>query len=729
MGRLKNALKRAVGIDSGESALTKIKKPFKALKTVVILIIVFVLIIASFPAMLGVAVSDWVADYKNGISASSTSASTPSSTATSVQSVEDIVRSGGTINVSEESKKDMMLENYGFEDLVNGTLNPFGVEGDGDERFKDITIKTERKMRVRTHPSDSEITAYRTSTRASMWAEKEAAYSAAVSAAATPSVTDTPTGTAAPTGTSSPTSAPTPPPAPTPKTNSSASPGSIPVRENSADSEDKIETFAGPADPYIGIVDGGGGIGGTTRTPSRTPSRTPTGTSAVSLSVTVTTAVTGSGTPPPSVTGTNAPSPTSTPTPIPTPTWTEDDEKALEKAVSDWIAANSKEEDKTDYVETVLSGEQLRRYMNSFHMPWQVNYCMASYLELYELNIGKDEELSIGEEAIKMAFSYGNMLSYSLVINFWDGTWDGKEVKYDDRESVLGRCRIDTSADHTSSPVKLDDNTDIISEEGFYPIVLFNSINGWATNNIYGERLDTINDYGYYNQVLSRTEMSKAFDNFFGYTDMGEPEIMIFTNGLEAMPEPEKFSAALLVFEEMFEPGAYVGGHIDLSAFTHLAAGSQGEQSVYMALEIVDRGATYSQGNRYGSNSYDCSSLVNRVYKDLGIDLSWGGDTSTNGLAHYFVEHSLVVCNGYDESQMQPGDVILWSKPSRTDHYLCVYHAGIYAGNGWIVDASYSRGHVVYREMWGQSEVVLVARPSAGMGDAAGLGAIGYVNE
>ncbi|MBR6475541.1 MAG: C40 family peptidase [Lachnospiraceae bacterium] len=735
MGKLSNILKRAAGMETKKRTFRPISKTIKLLLIIPCCFLLLIAIMSSEISMVGSEISDF---FSGGSSLGGTTYTyhgyTPPSGAPEPD-IEEIAVNGGSIDIPDDVKERAMLENYSIEDFVKGTYTPFGVEGDGDERFKDITIKTERKMVVGKHPSSSDISSYRTSKRSEMWAEKEAAYAAAVSAAATPEPTATQTvsGTPSPTGTGTPTSSPTPPPAPTPQ-QTSASVSSIgrmpPMVEQEKEEERKGETFARPADPNFGITDESGGVGRTPTRPANTPgagnpSVSPSAATSTTPSVTGTVTVSPgtSGNP----TGTVTPSPTASP--IPTPTWTEDDEKALDNAVSTWISENTYEDTVTEYVETVISGEQLRKYMNSFHSPWQLNYCMAAYLETYELNPDSADNVSIGSKAIEMSFEYGNMISYGLVVNYWSGEWEDIEISLENRESVLGNCRLDTDANHRDDPIEIDENTYLLEEEGFVPIVLFRNISGWAVNTYYGDRLETLNSYGYYEQAVLRTDMSRSMDGFFGYTDMDEPEIMIFANGLEAMPEPEKYETGLQQILALFEPGSYIGQHIDLSAFTHLAAGSQGEQSVFMALEIVNRGATYSQGNRYGSNSYDCSSLVNRVYKDLGINLSWGGDTSTNGLAHYFVDHRLVVCNGYDESQMQPGDVILWSKPSRTDHYLCVYHAGIYAGDGMIVDASSSRGHVVYREMWGQEQVVLVGRPSAGMGEAAGLDALGYVDE
>lgn len=771
MGMIGNALRRGLGLDKKKDGAFKktVKRTVKIIFLPGFILIMLVAIIALLPAIEAAKVADFVSEraedvgdffsggggssgggYSGGgyVSSASLATGTPSPSATpsgtvaavntgTSMGVEDYVIQGGALPMGLLESQEMMLENVTIEDLVRGTLNPFGTEGDGDERFKDIKIKTERRLHVRKHPSGESEAEYRTNTKAAMWNAKMADYNAAVSAAAaTPSATPTPSVTASGTPsvtaspTNAPTSAPQPPGAPTPVSAPNASVGrpdmlSIPVSSVASETE-REETFAKPAYVDPGFADDSGKVVKPTNRPTSAPRVTasprPSAGVSASPSITVSPSVspTGSVIPTSGASSTPSPSPSTTSTPIPTPTWTEADEQALNAAVAAWVEENTYEDDITDYIETTINGEQLRSYMNSFHTPWQANYCMAVYMELYEMGTYNGENSSISEEAAQMAFNFGNLVNYNLKVNYWDGSWEDREILYDDKETVLGDCFIDNTADHTDEPVEYDDETDILKEESFVPIVLFTSIDGWAIRTTYGTRLDTMNSYGYYHQAVSDTDISATMDGFFSYTDMDLSAVEIFLVGMEAMPEPEKFESQLLAVTDMFEPGMYGGMFVDLSSFTHLAAGAQGEQSVYMALQVVNRGAVYSQPNRFGENSYDCSSLVYRMYKELGINLSWGGDTSTNGLAHYFVDHNLVVCRGYNESVMQVGDVILWSKPSRTDHYLCVYHAGLYAGNGMIVDASSSRGHVVYRQMWGQEQVVIVGRPSAGMGSLNG---------
>ena len=40
-----------------------------------------------------------------------------------------------------------------------------------------------------------------------------------------------------------------------------------------------------------------------------------------------------------------------------------------------------------------------------------------------------------------------------------------------------------------------------------------------------------------------------------------------------------------------------------------------------------------------------------------------------------------------------------------------ITHVGIYAGDGMVIDASSSRGMVVYRPIFGESSIVVCGRP------------------
>lgn len=721
-------IKRAAGQEGGRKrgCLTG------CLTTIMLVVVVIVLL----PQMFAIVFRNWWDEGTDSIGSlagvsgtTSVAGTTATTTSTQRKTLEQMVVDGDTLpEMDEDTRKNSMIGDIALEDFVNGTLNPFGKEGDGDERFRDVKIKTECIQTIGKHPSQQEISNFRATKKAEMMAAK-------ITPAPSPSVTTTPTVTSAPSPaasvtvspvpgpTAQPVSVPTPPP-------TNASPGrEIPV--SGLISTGTVSTgnvLMRPADP----MGGSGGMGFTdddgkiatpkpTNKPTSTPkpTKSPTATPSVTAAPTPTEQVSGTPTQTPTPTDSATGTPTSSPTPTASPTpppWTEEDEKALEAAVAQYISDNTSEEEQSVEVEYTLKGEDLRKYLNSFHTPWQVVYSYAAYIEIYEINTG-EIDTTISREALDMAIKYGNMVSYELVIDFskeYDA-WNDTYIKYEDKDTVLGKCYVAYETKY-DVPVKIDDNKDLLAEKGFEPIFLFNSIGDWALETTYGDRLDRKNDYGFYIQEVNNFVSSEAFNEFTGYCDFDSVSLPILTSAMEILPDSSQYSSKLYSVISMYAPvGGFAGAqNIDLTAFTHLASGPAGERSVYRGLEIVDSGAIYSQGRRGEAGYYDCSSLVCRIYKELGYDLSWGKATDTDALAHYFVEHSLVVCRGYDESQMQVGDVILWSKPARTDHYLCVYHAGLYAGNGMIVDASSSLGHVVYRKMWGKEQVVIVGRPSAG---------------
>ncbi len=70
------------------------------------------------------------------------------------------------------------------------------------------------------------------------------------------------------------------------------------------------------------------------------------------------------------------------------------------------------------------------------------------------------------------------------------------------------------------------------------------------------------------------------------------------------------------------------------------------------------------------------------------------------------VEHNLTI----SRQNLQPGDLVFWSyKPN--GRFMNITHVGVYAGNGKVVDASYSKGKVVYRNLFDSDKQVLYGRP------------------
>ena len=162
----------------------------------------------------------------------------------------------------------------------------------------------------------------------------------------------------------------------------------------------------------------------------------------------------------------------------------------------------------------------------------------------------------------------------------------------------------------------------------------------------------------------------------------------IARNGCVALDEGDSFDG-------------WDGWSVTGSAAVHdLPESANGNRVVQLALGR--RGDPYSQVLR-GQGSYvDCSYLTMWCFRQVGISLP--GTAAEQG--RYMVEHGLTI----SREDLQPGDLIFWSyKPN--GRYMNITHVGIYAGDGKVVDASYTYGKVVYRDMFDVNKQVLYGRP------------------
>lgn len=113
-------------------------------------------------------------------------------------------------------------------------------------------------------------------------------------------------------------------------------------------------------------------------------------------------------------------------------------------------------------------------------------------------------------------------------------------------------------------------------------------------------------------------------------------------------------------------------------------------------------GHPYSQTYRGRGNYVDCSYLTMWCYRQVGITLP--GTAAEQG--RYMVENNLTIA----KENLQPGDLVFWShKPN--GRFMNITHVGVYAGGGRVVDASYSKGKVVYRNLFDDDKQVLYGRP------------------
>jgi cell wall-associated NlpC family hydrolase len=77
-----------------------------------------------------------------------------------------------------------------------------------------------------------------------------------------------------------------------------------------------------------------------------------------------------------------------------------------------------------------------------------------------------------------------------------------------------------------------------------------------------------------------------------------------------------------------------------------------------------------------GPNSFDCSGLVQYVYKKVGINLNRvSRDQATQGVA-------------VSKSNLQPGDLVFFNGINSSAGSTYISHVGIYIGNGEFIHAS-----------------------------------------
>lgn len=121
-------------------------------------------------------------------------------------------------------------------------------------------------------------------------------------------------------------------------------------------------------------------------------------------------------------------------------------------------------------------------------------------------------------------------------------------------------------------------------------------------------------------------------------------------------------------------------------------------------LALTKVGCKYSQDRRYEEGYYDCSSLVQRLYRECGIELP--SIASTQG--QYIVNNGLEVT----EDMLEPGDLIFYSYENN-GQFRNISHVAIYIGNGRQVHAANTARGVVNDPLI-PSNIGLYGRPSMG---------------
>ena len=131
----------------------------------------------------------------------------------------------------------------------------------------------------------------------------------------------------------------------------------------------------------------------------------------------------------------------------------------------------------------------------------------------------------------------------------------------------------------------------------------------------------------------------------------------------------------------------------------NLAAGTGGQAVAELAMTKI--GCQYSQDKRYQEGYYDCSSLVQRLYKEAGITLP--ATAATQG--KYCYDNAMII----NKKQLKPGDLIFYSYEENGE-FRNISHVAVYVGDGKMVHAANpSRGVVL--DPLRTNSVVFYARP------------------
>lgn len=130
-----------------------------------------------------------------------------------------------------------------------------------------------------------------------------------------------------------------------------------------------------------------------------------------------------------------------------------------------------------------------------------------------------------------------------------------------------------------------------------------------------------------------------------------------------------------------------------------LAAGTGGQVVADLAMTKI--GCRYSQDKRYQEGYYDCSSLVQRLYKEAGITLS----ATAAAQGEYCYKNAMII----NKKDLKSGDLIFYSY-EKNGEFRNISHVAIYVGDGKMVHAANpSRGVVL--DPLRTNSVVFYARP------------------
>jgi cell wall-associated NlpC family hydrolase len=111
-----------------------------------------------------------------------------------------------------------------------------------------------------------------------------------------------------------------------------------------------------------------------------------------------------------------------------------------------------------------------------------------------------------------------------------------------------------------------------------------------------------------------------------------------------------------------------------------------GRGAAVVAYAASQSGKPYSYGSA-GPNSYDCSGLTQWAFKKVGVNLPHNADAQSR------------YGQSVSRAAALPGDLVIFVSGGHG------YHAGIYAGNGYMYDAPHAGTTVGRHQIWGSNVI------------------------
>ena len=153
---------------------------------------------------------------------------------------------------------------------------------------------------------------------------------------------------------------------------------------------------------------------------------------------------------------------------------------------------------------------------------------------------------------------------------------------------------------------------------------------------------------------------------------------------------------------DIYEPDTSPSGYGGIDWSWKKGSGALGNGDI-VSLALSKVGCRYSQQERDGEGVYDCSSLVYRLYAQIGITYLSGMCAAEE--AQYLESHQM----GVTREELMPGDLIFYSYENN-GRYKNISHVAIYIGDGKQVHAANKKRGVVC-DPFKESNIGVYARP------------------